>query len=238
MSVRYAVYLAPAPESALWRFGARVLGRDAATGEGVEGFAPDGYSAEAWREIAADPRRYGFHATLKAPFRLREGRTLGELEAGVAALAASCAAFDLGPLRVSTIGFSGGAGFVALTPADRSPRLTELENRAVRELDGFRAPLTETEIQRRRPDRLTERQRSYLSAWGYPYVLDDFRLHFTLSGAVEAPEALAEALGRALEREVGASGFTVDALALFAQGEDGDFVVRRRFALGGPRSSV
>ena len=40
--LRYAVYLAPPPESALWRFGSAVVGRDAASGEARSGFAPDG----------------------------------------------------------------------------------------------------------------------------------------------------------------------------------------------------
>ena len=72
--IRWAVYLAPPPESALWRFGSDVIGRDAASGERNAGFALDGFDAAAWRALTSEPRRYGFHATLKAPFRLAEGR--------------------------------------------------------------------------------------------------------------------------------------------------------------------
>lgn len=234
MSTRYAVYLAPAPNSALWRFGSRVVGRDAATGETIEGYAPEGYTPEAWREIAAEARRYGFHATLKAPLRLAEGRSLEDFEQAIASLAADCDPFDLGPLSVSVLKPGGGdVGFVALTPRARSARLTALEARALRELDEFRLAPTQAEILRRRPDRLTERQRDYLARYGYPYVLEEFRLHFTLSGAVREPEELAEKLAADFERQVPERSLTVDALALFEQPEGGDFVIRRTLPLGG-----
>ncbi len=121
-----------------------MLGRDAETGEAVPGFAPARLAAEDWRAMTAEPRRYGFHATLKAPFRLSARAAAPtnskppsrQLAAVVARLRSRPAA------RVHACGFSGG-GFVALTPARRSPALRELEARAVRELDAFRAPLTE-----------------------------------------------------------------------------------------------
>jgi hypothetical protein len=231
MSPRYALYLAPPPESALWRFGSRVLGRDAATGASIEGYAPRGLMPEAWSEIAAEPRRYGFHATLKAPFRLREGRTPAELEASIAALAAEVDTFDLGALRASLLK-SDEVGFVALTPTARSDELAALESRALRELDAFRAPPSESEIARRRPDRLSERQRAYLATWGYPHVLEEFRLHFTLSGAVASPEALRSRLAEDYAREVADPNFAVDAVVLFEQAEGEAFRIRRRFPLG------
>jgi len=230
MSLRYAVYLAPPAESDLWRFGSRVLGRDAASGAAVEGFAPEGFTPEAWRALTAEPRRYGFHATLKAPFRLREGQTPQELEAAMARLAASTVAFDLGPLRVASLGFAGG-GFLALTPVSAPPALAELEARAVRELDGFRAPATPAELARRNPTRLTPRQRDYLEAWGYPYVLDEFRLHFTLTGAVEDAGDLMARLGESFAAEAPSPAFRVDALALFVQEAGGEFLARQRFPL-------
>jgi 2'-5' RNA ligase len=236
MSARYAIYLAPPPDSAIWRFGSRVIGRDAATGEAIEGYAPQGYSPEAWRAVTAAPRLYGFHATLKAPFRLQEGCTPEELETEIAALAASVAAFDLGPLQVSSFRFSDG-GFVALRPVRASARLAELEALAVRQLDRFRAPPNEAEMARRRPERLTTRQRELLAVWGYPYVLDEFRLHFTLSGATDKPDALAESLADDFARAIAAPGFRVDALTLFVQQESADFYVKRRFALSAGSSS-
>jgi hypothetical protein len=64
-----------------------VLGRDALSGESLSGFAIPGTDAQGWRELTAEPRRYGFHATLKAPFRLAAGLSADELFQAVAALA-------------------------------------------------------------------------------------------------------------------------------------------------------
>src|SRR5258708_36961859 len=76
---RYAIYYAAAPDTDLDRFGARLLGYDAFSGkdlpfpDGVLQMAPD------WRELTRDPRKYGFHATLKAPLSLAPGQTQTEL---------------------------------------------------------------------------------------------------------------------------------------------------------------
>jgi len=232
MKTRYALYLAPPPESDLWRFGCRVLGRDAASGAAIEGFAPEGFAPPAWREVAAEPRRYGFHATLKAPFRLRAGQTFEELDGRIRGFAEGVAAFDLGSLGVSTLRLGeGDLGFVALTPLCVPAELAALEARAHEELDAFRAPPTEAEIARRRPERFSPRQRDYLATWGYPYVFEEFRLHFTLSGPVRAPETLAPGFAAAFAREVPDPRFAVDALALFEQPDGGEFRLVRRYPL-------
>jgi len=189
-STRYAVYLAPAPDSDLGRFGSRVLGRDADSGESVEGFVPEGYDAETWRSLVAEPRRYGFHATLKAPFRSNPAWNFRDLESRVAHLARKIEPFDAGSLRVSRFPAGEGRAFVALRPEKPSGELARLEAKIVRKLDPFRAPLTAAEVRRRAPERLSPRQRYYLDAWGYPYVLDEFRLHFTLTGAVADSDAI------------------------------------------------
>ena len=229
--MRYGVYLAPPPDSALWRFGSRILGRDAATGETVPGFAPTGRTLQQWRALTAEPRRYGFHATLKAPFHLREGFAQSQLEAAVAELAASLVAFEIAALHVSALKFAGG-GFLALTPSHAPAALGALEARALRELDRFRRPPDEAELARRRPERLTARQRDHLAAWGYPYVLEDFRLHFTLSGAVDDPDALKPLLAEAFASAVEAPHFRVDALVLYAQAAGAEFLILRRFPFG------
>jgi hypothetical protein len=232
-STRYAVYLAPPIESELWRFGSGVLGRDAETGASFDGFVPDGYEPETWRALVAEPRRYGFHATLKAPFRLNPAWSPRDLEARVAALARKIEPFDVGSLRVSTLPAGGGRAFVALRPEKPSAELARLEARVVRKLDPLRLPLTAAEVERRAPARLSPRQRYYLDAWGYPFVLDEFRLHFTLTGAVAESEAITATLAREFEVRVRSPKLTVDALALFLQEEpNGDFRILRRFPLG------
>lgn len=233
MSVdRYALYLAPAPDSALWRFGSRVLHRDAATGAALPGYAPAGWTARAWSEATAEPRRYGFHGTLKAPFRLRDGVTADDVATRLETFARSLEPFDLGPLKLAVLPAGPERGFVALRPVNRVDALAELERRAVIELDDLRAPLTDAERARRRPERLSERQRGYLDAYGYPYVLEEFRLHFTLTGAMPDAQALAEILADEFRRETPEPTFRVDAVVLFRQSGDGEFRIERRFALG------
>ena len=73
-TARYAIYYAPAPGSGLDRFGAQLLGYDAFSGEdlafadGILQATPD------WHDLTGDPRKYGFHATLKAPMSLDQAR--------------------------------------------------------------------------------------------------------------------------------------------------------------------
>jgi 2'-5' RNA ligase len=231
-STRYAVYLAPPIESELWRFGSRMLGRDAETGASFDDFAPEGY-AETWGAVVAEPRRYGFHATLKAPFRLNPAWGLRDLEARIATLARKIEPFDAGSLRVSRLPAGEGRAFVALTPEQPSTELARLEANVVRKLDPLRAPLTAAEIERRAPARLSPRQRYYLDAWGYPFVLDEFRLHFTLTAAVAEPDAIMSKLAAEFEQCVSSPTLRVDSLALFAQdGAQADFRVVGRFPLG------
>jgi 2'-5' RNA ligase len=231
--LRYAVYLAPPPESALWRFGSAVVGRDAASGEARPGFAPKGFDAATWRDMTTEPRRYGFHATIKAPFRLADEANRTELSDALAELARQWRSFAAGPLAVSTLALGEAGAFVALTPSAPSAEIAWLEDRVVRGLDRFRAPLSDAERARRDPARLTARQRESFERWGYPYALADFRLHFTLSNAVEDAEPVAAALAREFAERVADPTLIVDALALFVQKPDGEFVIDQRFSLGG-----
>jgi putative phosphonate metabolism protein len=178
---RYAIYYAPAPDSELDRFGAHMLGYDAYGGadlpfpESVAQAQPD------WHDLTQDPRKYGFHATLKAPMTLAGGQT-------EARLTAACEAFAGTPRPVPIIEpvVDSISGFIAVIPAQPSPRLQQLAADANREFDSFRAPLTSKDRARRNPDRLTSRQCEYLDRWGYPYVMEEFRFHMTLTGRLDA----------------------------------------------------
>src|ERR1700682_4742345 len=81
---RYAIYYVAAPGTELDRFGTQMLGYDAVSGDdlpfpdGIMQMAPD------WRDLTKDPRKYGFHATLKAPLSLAPGKTEPELLAACA----------------------------------------------------------------------------------------------------------------------------------------------------------
>src|SRR5579863_8827362 len=67
---RYAIYFVPGRQTDFYQFGAGVLGYDCYTATDLA--IPDTLAMEKteWRTATREPRRYGFHATLKAPFRL------------------------------------------------------------------------------------------------------------------------------------------------------------------------
>lgn len=214
---RYAIYGAPAPESALWAFGSRVLGYDAATGEDVHGFAPPGMSDVAWRRITERPRSYGFHATLKAPFRMN-GYGEDDLRRALDAFSRDRPQVDCGRLGVVAFPTGGdGAGFVAMTPEAVPTALAGLERDIVVGFDRFRRPMTPEERALRHPQNLTERQRTNLDAYGYPYVLDEFKFHLTLSGETLGAAAIAAALADEAERCLGAVRLVLADVCLFRQ---------------------
>ncbi|MBC8129393.1 MAG: DUF1045 domain-containing protein [Rhizobiaceae bacterium] len=209
--MRAAVYFTPPPTSHLVRAAAEWLGRDAFTGDATR--PPD----PGIDPLVAEPARYGFHATIRAPFRIAEGEDLGSVDERLARLCAS-----LKPVRIPAIVLAGLGPFFALVPEAPGAGLSDLEAAALEAFEPYRAPLTEAEIARRRPEGLTERQRRNLDRWGYPHVLDDFRFHMTLTGPVEAlksPEVKRE-LARRFAAFDGAP-LVVDALALFVEAEPG-----------------
>ena len=210
---RYAIYYAAAPGSELDRFGANLLGYDAWRGEDLP--FPDGVAERTpdWHDLTQDPRKYGFHATLKAPLALAEDKTEAEL-------ATACAAFADTPrtIPILTPVVNSISGFIAVIPAERSVELERLAGDCVSAFDGFRAPLTPEDRARRNPSRLTPRQRDYLDRWGYPYVMEEFRFHMTLTGRLD--EARREAVLAMLRERFARLKLTelaIDRVALFKQ---------------------
>jgi putative phosphonate metabolism protein len=210
---RYAIYYAPAPGSGLDRFGAQLLGYDAFTGgdlpfpDGMPQMSPD------WRDLTRDPRKYGFHATLKAPLSLAPGKTEAEL-------LAACEAFAVTPRAIPVIRPVVGSisGFIAVIPAEPSAELIRLAADCTREFDSFRAPLGAEDRARRNPSQLTPRQREHLDRWGYPYVMEDFRFHMTLTGRLDTERR--EAVLTMLRNRFSTIGLTmlaIDSIAVFRQ---------------------
>ena len=158
--MRYAIYFTPPPESALERFGAVWFARKVSCLDA--------------------PRRYGFHGTLKAPFRLKAGEGEPELLSAAESFAHGRWAFSGPPLRLSVL-----AGFLALTLSEPCDELDRLAADCVTAFDRFRAPATEAELARRRLTGLSSRQEALLLRWGYPYVMDAFRFHMTLTGGLD-----------------------------------------------------
>ncbi len=225
---RYAIYYAAAPDTDLDRFGARLLGYDAFSGkdlpfpDGVLQMAPD------WRELTRDPRKYGFHATLKAPLSLAPGKTETEL-------LAACEAFANTPRPVPVIRpvVDSISGFIAVVPAEPSTELERLASDCTSEFDSFRARLTPEDRTRRNPSALTERQCGHLDRWGYPYVMEDFRFHMTLTGRLDAERR--EPVLRMLRNSFSAIGIktlAIDGIALFRQDDaDSRFRIVRHWKL-------
>jgi putative phosphonate metabolism protein len=209
---RFAIYFSPAAGSSLAQAGAHWLGRDAQTSMVLAQPQVEGLSPERLAAITAAPRHYGFHATLKAPFPPVEDRTGPELHEAAARLAGGRRAFSLS-LCVGEI-----SGFLALVPARTPEALVELEEACVRQLDRLRAPASHADVEKRRAAGLTARQEALLCRWGYPYVLDEFRFHMTLTDRLEEPErgriklSLQAMFGPILELPV-----RIDSISLFEQ---------------------
>ncbi len=230
---RFAVYYAPPRESALWATAQRWLGRDCESDKALAPPVPDGWSAAEIAKATQSPRRYGFHATLKPPFRLAADTSENDLRRAFAHFAADQAPFQASPLQVSAIG-----PFLALTLRQAAPAMERLAAEAVRAFEPFRAPPTAEEEQRRLAKGVTARQAELLSAWGYPYVFEEFRFHMTLSGPLpaKARDRLSEAL-RQLFQPYCDEPFTVAEVCLYRQSRpDAAFCLIERRPFG--RNSI
>jgi putative phosphonate metabolism protein len=222
--MRYAIYFTPPEDAPLTRMASAWLGRNAFSGAAVQHPLDTGLSSAEIGYQTAAARRYGFHATLKAPFHLAPGKSEAELRAALDAFVSRRTPFSL-RLQLGRLD-----GFYALTSAGENMMLSSLANDVVTAFEPFRAPLSEVEMARRNPDGLGPAELKNLQKWGYPYVFDGFRFHMTLTGRVDPPEcprvedALRKTFGPLLSGSV-----PVNALTLFVEGEGGaPFVVRSR----------
>jgi putative phosphonate metabolism protein len=176
MPERFALYYAPPPTDPLWRRAAQWLGRDPADAWANVAAEIPGIAAARRLETSASARRYGFHATMKAPMTLAVGAARAELEAELRRFGLAQAPVTIGQLKVAWI-----EGFVALIPEHQSPALTAFAGEVVAHFDRFRAPLTGAERDKRIGGQLSPRQIELLDAYGYPYVMEEFRFHMTLT---------------------------------------------------------
>jgi putative phosphonate metabolism protein len=214
-SPRYALYYAPAPRSELGRFGAHLLGYDAFSRKTVRFPVDIEQALPDWGELTQDPRKYGFHATLKAPMVLADGKSEAELLAACETFAQTARPIPAIAPVIDAIG-----DFIAIVPSRPSAELQALAADAVGYFDDFRAPLTASDRARRNPERLTPRQRDYLERWGYHYVMEEFRFHMTLTGrlSTERREAVLAIL-RQRFAALNMNSIAVDRLALFRQSD-------------------
>ena len=219
MSARYAIYFAPAHGSPWWAFGAHWLGRDEREDTPLVQPSLAQITANELLDLTARPRRYGFHATLKAPFSLSGGHTSDDVIARVHTLAAKLNPVLLGPLQASCLG-----DFVALVPAQATDELLALAGACVIGLDDLRAPLTEADLARRGIEHLDARELALLQAYGYPYVLERFRFHFTLSAPLEPQTAqrVQQAVSAPVAQLNAWCPLVLDRLCLFVESAPGE----------------
>ncbi|MEM1038719.1 MAG: DUF1045 domain-containing protein [Pseudomonadota bacterium] len=214
MSVtRYAVYFTPAQDHPLTRDAETWLGRSAWRNEDVSRTTLDGTTEELQERFTRSARKYGFHATMKAPFRLAEGLDEKDLRDACAHFALDHAPTEIAEVIAKPIG-----SFSALVPAQQSDALRNVAAAAVEHFEPFRAPLSDVEMERRLSSPLTAAQKDLLTHWGYPYVFDEFRFHLTLGGGVSADEHAN--LGRVIEQHFAnhiGRPLDVDRIALFRQ---------------------
>src|SRR6201999_3955680 len=107
-------------------------------------------------DLTRDPRKYGFHGTLKAPFFFRRGVTEDHLRLALAEFAQRPRARPVIRPVVRSI-----ESFIAIVLAAPNAELSALASDCVVHFDDFRAPLTAEDRARRDPDALTPSQRTY-----------------------------------------------------------------------------
>jgi Protein of unknown function (DUF1045) len=210
---RFAIYFIPAPETELYRFGAAVLGYDCYTGQEMAHPPDIDFSPSEWSALTAEPRTYGFHATLKAPFRLGGELHFQDLREQVHGLAE-----EEGPLVIEPV-VGLVAGFVAIIERVPSAALAKLAGRCVMAFDHFRDALTLEERNKRLAAGLDAHQIENLTRYGYPYVLDQFRFHMTLTGSLAPPqrERVHGVLADAFTRRLPSGPVSIDRIALCHQ---------------------
>jgi putative phosphonate metabolism protein len=211
---RYAIYFVPPVNSDLYRFGAAFLGFDCYTGEELGHPDDAGLDPREWFELTREPRKYGFHATLKAPFHLLPSFTEQDLTAELQRFAAVTRA----PPAIEPAILSLGR-FIAIVAGERSADVDRLAADCVMAFDRFRRPLSSQERDKRLASGLTEGQIRNLDRWGYPYVFDDFRFHMTLTGPIGADRrgAIITLLQGRFNRVNGSRSLPITQIALVRQ---------------------
>ena len=173
---RYAIYFAPEPDSPLDVFGRQWLGRDTSGTVSDGQMAVPGLTIEQLARLTERPRRYGMHGTFKPPFALNASSTLNGLVTAARVLAKSLSPVVIPPLQLDMIGHC-----IALVPESSSAKLERLASTCVRTFEGFRQALREDQQEEEKRNKLTVHQEQMLEHWGYPYVMEEFRFHITLT---------------------------------------------------------
>lgn len=211
---RYGIYFTPDPLSPIARIWGNWLSN---SGE--------------LKEFTTQPQIYGFHATLKAPFTLKPEYQYADLREAVHHLVRDFETIPMPPMEIAWLG-----AFLALRPIQKCDAITRIADSCVRSLDCFRAPLTKIEQNKRLVEPLGHQELEFLERWGYPFVLEKFRFHFTLSNSIKhSDQHKKEKLFRSalwLHEQTAHAWPAFDALSIVEQiSPDAKFVVRERVLL-------
>lgn len=229
---RFAIYFTFAPDHPLYRKASQWLGH-CVYKQATETPVVFSEASETFRSVQ-QAAQYGFHATLKPPFRLQAGTTQSELENCLQDFTSSIKPFTCAVLKVNAIG-----NFIALVPDSNCDELNHLARQCVKHFESFRAPLNDSEMQKRLRSPLTPRQQNLLKQWGYPYVLEEFRFHMTLTDRL--PEDTIEDARRQLALEFSpflTSRLQIDRICLCHQTKpENPFYLLQSYQLGTGRKS-
>lgn len=226
---RYAIYFVPGPDTPLGCFGARWLGRDITTQKTYKPPSLEGIDKERIAEITAAPRHYGFHATLKPPFHLADGYELSLLDEALEAFVAAECTFEVPALELAELD-----DFIALRPKKPCKALQRFAETCVRNFDPFRAPPAEQETAKRLQADLTDKQIKMFKKWGYPYVMDEYRFHMTLTDRLKDKERnrVMAALNDLARSALTGKKWTFESIALVRQkAPDEPFLVIKTYPL-------
>ncbi|WP_212638035.1 DUF1045 domain-containing protein [Desulfocicer vacuolatum] len=208
---RYAVYFAPDEKGRPGRFGRLWLGR---TARKMEDGKPGADLTEAqYQKIINAPKHYGFHGTLKAPFELHSDYKFHDLDAALTEFSLRFPAFAIKSFELETIG-----DFIALVPGEEPKQLRQLHTRLTEEFNQLNAPLSDYDRERFLARGLSGREEEYLFRYSYPFVLDAFKFHLTLTGnlAEDEKNACFRLLGK-MTASFRDEGLCVDRISLFQQ---------------------
>jgi hypothetical protein len=187
---RYAIYYAPEPGSPLDVFG-RTWFDEKNNGNAA---AIAKLNPKRLAELSEGSRRYGFHGTLKPPFGLNPSASVESLLNAARVFARTLSPVEIPPLELAIIG-----KFIAFTPTAQSAALEKLSAACVRAFEAYRVPLTEEQLESYKLNRLTVHQEQMLAHWGYPYVMEEFRFHISVTDRIDDPHEREEIID-ALEK--------------------------------------
>ena len=227
---RYAIYYCPDSTSAWWDIWSKWLGRYPNQVAEITQSECPGISQERFYQFTKHPRRYGLHATLKAPFFLNQTSTFNDLLKATHRIGEQHSPFEIN-LELLLYG-----DFLALVSKNASILLEHLERDLVMQLDSFRLPLTDAQLNKRRSVGLNPREDQLLQEWGYPFVLDCFQFHLSLTGSLKkATQDEIEAMTNFSQRQLHTlknNKIKIDSICIFEElTENSALILKKRIPL-------